>query len=201
MIGHDGDSIQSWTTENTPNTNVQYQRIKRTWAVTESSTDFSSIGIGVVSLIIDSNLIPPGDDAVGLVFSQSDDFSNADFSVPLFMNADGNYEALVDLRDGDHFTIMSGSEISVGDESVLSHLKEALIYPNPSNDGKTTLYLKDHKNVKTVSLSDIQGRTVREYQLSAGQDLVQIDLEDEASGVYLIRFRSEFGERTMKIVR
>jgi hypothetical protein len=85
------------------------------------------------------------------------------------------------LRQVDIDTRYTISEVrSVRGESQAAQL---LIYPNPSMDGKVNIVFEDRNIVRTIAISDMSGRVVKQYRNISASSL-QIDgLQD---GVYTV---------------
>lgn len=70
------------------------------------------------------------------------------------------------------------------------------IYPNPSS-GNTTLAL-NNVGQATITVTDLQGRTVASYQVEEGQE--SLSLSNLATGIYLVRVSTQQGSRMAKLV-
>jgi hypothetical protein len=120
---------------------------------------------------------------VAFVFSQADDGNSN--SLLTYEFTDINPTKVITqyrLRQVDIDARYTLSEIrSVRGESQAPQL---LIYPNPSMDGKVNLVFEDRNATRTISVSDMTGREVKQYRNSTASSL-QIDgLND---GLYTLR--------------
>jgi hypothetical protein len=77
----------------------------------------------------------------------------------------------------------------------------ALLFPNPTNDGKINIQIKkikDYQVIETIKVYDVNGTLVKSYGLSPTK--FQIDLSDLKNGTYVIKIRTNKKEVTKKIV-
>ncbi|MCW4470175.1 T9SS type A sorting domain-containing protein [Flavobacterium sp. MFBS3-15] len=73
------------------------------------------------------------------------------------------------------------------------------VYPNPSS-GVVTISNKNNILIEGISISDINGRTVK--QINAGNVTeTQVTITDLAAGVYLMTLSSDKGSMTKKIIK
>lgn len=200
MLGHDGDSVNRWITDNVPTGKIAYKRIKRSWAVSQINDKSIQDGIGELLILIDSTMVPPGDNPVGIALSKSTDFTQAYYSSPLFLNADGKYETRIQLRDGDFFTLISGTSIEVGKTE--SGIGSAIsLWPNPSKNGKAYLNIPNqNEGSSMVKIVDINGKLVKAFD-SLGENSVLIDLSNQAPGMYIIHVENSARSESLKFIR
>jgi hypothetical protein len=78
-------------------------------------------------------------------------------------------------------------------ESVINPAAVAKIYPNPANDG-IRIDCGDQSGIIRITLSDLQGRTVRSF-LEAGPSC-KVNVSDIPNGIYLIGVNSDTGINT-----
>lgn len=79
----------------------------------------------------------------------------------------------------------ASSSIGVGELSSLGWS----VYPNPATD-MITLSREDYDSATSFDITDLNGRIIAQYELSAGQSKVAVDVEQLQSGVYFIRTNS-----------
>jgi hypothetical protein len=71
-----------------------------------------------------------------------------------------------------------------------------LIYPNPSNDGKINIVFEDKNSAVDVSLSDMNGRTIKQWR-KVTSSAIQID--NLTPGMYTLRIiNNQSGEQTVE---
>ena len=73
-------------------------------------------------------------------------------------------------------------------------------YPNPAN-GIVTLSNTDNIIVTQVTVTDINGRTVKTLSYSAAPSDIQINISDLTAGVYMMNISSDQGKAVKKIVK
>lgn len=66
------------------------------------------------------------------------------------------------------------------------------IYPNPASD-KATICLKSNETLKTLALTDINGRAI-DLAYTASSTEVSLDLHNLNAGIYLIKLQYQSGE-------
>lgn len=98
-------------------------------------------------------------------------------------------------------TAIGVSEVSVnlctGITAIRSELVGISIYPNPAN---TVLNIELNNNLsKTVTLTDLSGRTVR--VVNSNDDRVELNIVDLANGVYYATISSGSEQRTIKVIK
>lgn len=64
-------------------------------------------------------------------------------------------------------------------------------YPNPTNDFVTIQFSTPTNDPESLTLFDAAGRVVLSQQISSGQNQVQLDLSQQARGIYFLRYGSE----------
>ncbi len=73
------------------------------------------------------------------------------------------------------------------------------VYPNPSN-GLVTISSDANSALSSVSLTDLNGRTVKTVELN-GDSSSQINISDLSAGVYMMNINSDQGSVTKKIIK
>jgi len=73
--------------------------------------------------------------------------------------------------------------------------KQINIFPNPANN---VIFIENTDNLDfySISILNIQGQTVREYDVTS----TQLDVSDITSGIYFIKFSTSRGEVVKKII-
>ena len=94
------------------------------------------------------------------------------------------------VRASNADTLLSTDDISVSKFSV---------YPNPSN-GLVTISNDLNSALKSVSLTDLNGRTVKTVELN-GDSSAQVNISDLSAGVYMMNISSDQGSVIKKIVK
>ncbi len=69
-----------------------------------------------------------------------------------------------------------------------------LLYPNPVKD---MLYIKSHSTIETLTICDVFGRTVRQWN-NVEQS---VEINDLSNGIYLIKIQTPEGNTTQKIIK
>ena len=80
----------------------------------------------------------------------------------------------------------------------------ACLYPNPVTDKACLQYRLSDNSFVGITVTDLLGRVVLQQNLpaqTAGIHLVELDLSQLPSGVYLCRIRTDKGSETLKIAR
>jgi len=72
------------------------------------------------------------------------------------------------------------------------------LYPNPSTD-KLYVRIENNGEVYTISLYDLAGKELKQYSYK-DQDTVELELNDIASGIYLLKVASGKSVATRKVV-
>lgn len=73
------------------------------------------------------------------------------------------------------------------------------VYPNPTS-GLVTISNDDNSALQSVSITDLNGRTVKSLKLN-GETSSQINISDLSAGVYMMNISSDQGSVTRKIVK
>ena len=73
---------------------------------------------------------------------------------------------------------------------------KTIVYPNPSNDGKVNIVFEDIDSPRDVTLSDLNGRIVKQWK---GVRNNNIQIENLNVGFYTVRIvDTESGEQTVE---
>ncbi|WP_053002309.1 DUF7619 domain-containing protein [Kordia jejudonensis] len=70
------------------------------------------------------------------------------------------------------------------------------MYPNPTKDN---LYITANNLIKSIELYDLQGRIIQQENFNAKQ--VNVDMANQARGIYFIKISTENGVSTEKIIK
>lgn len=101
LFGHDGGSIASWSTSETPNTDIR--RLTREWRLDETGD------MGTVTMSLDTSLLPAkpsGFTKYGMLTDADGNFSSGAAFYPLTLSS-GRYQATgVNISDGDYVTFV-----------------------------------------------------------------------------------------------
>ncbi len=101
LFGHDGGSISSWSTTESPNTDIK--RLTREWRLDETGN------VGTITMSLDTSTLaskPEGFTKYGMLIDANGDFSAGATFYPLTLNS-GRYQATgVDISDGDYVTFV-----------------------------------------------------------------------------------------------
>ncbi len=98
----------------------------------------------------------------------------------------------------DNFMIRAAASDSLLDVVQIAHNDTFAVYPNPARD--MVHIASGSGKIKSVSLVDINGRTVRDASFG-NVAAAQVDISDLASGVYIVNIESAEGSTTRKIVK
>ncbi len=85
--------------------------------------------------------------------------------------------------------------------SELEQDEYALLFPNPTNDGKINIQIqknKDYQIIEYIKVFDVEGKLVKSYDLSPTK--FQIDLSDLDNGTYIIEIKTNKKKVSKKIV-
>ncbi|HNG07228.1 MAG TPA: T9SS type A sorting domain-containing protein, partial [Saprospiraceae bacterium] len=80
--------------------------------------------------------------------------------------------------------------------------RNVVVYPNPASDYITIEPLESDLGATEIQLTDVAGRVLKSYKLSAGFKQFDVDVSSLASGVYFINVKTE-GKRpfTYKVIK
>jgi hypothetical protein len=127
-------------------------------------------------------------------------WSNGDLNQDLSQLQGGTYTVLVLDANGCEATqdFVVGSSVYVAENEGNINVE---VYPNP-NTGSFMLRLSDLQGqAANIEVLDAQGRVVYQSQLNAGKtgDLLSIDLQDAASGMYYLIISNDQGQYKGKV--
>tara|TARA_B100000508_G_scaffold141039_1_gene145486 strand:+ start:20678 stop:24676 length:3999 start_codon:yes stop_codon:yes gene_type:complete len=194
MWGHNNDTLD-WITKDTTHDVARYGR---TWHVTETGNTES------VTLEVDSADFGAISKEVGIKIGTLSDLSSVTAGKVMTMTlSNGKYSVVVDFNDDEYFTFITGEDLYKGVEE-LHAFNNARLVPNPSQSGLTRLdFTLDSQAQIAISVLDYSGRTILSKELEAGEgsNSIDLDISDQASGVYFVLIRSAEGERALKFVK
>jgi len=87
---------------------------------------------------------------------------------------------------------------NLSDESAVEGMVSLEAFPNPAVDGRFQVTMPDGNFEVTVY--SVVGKAVRTYK-GVGNSALQIDLSDQPSGVYLLRYANEGTTGSMKLIK
>lgn len=169
-----------------------------------SQFDFESIALHELGHghqlghIIDPNNNAVGDDAEDVMHFA---FSNGERQRAISAN---NSTAANDIQDRSTGSSVCGESIMVDAACTLS-LEDSIldnslsIYPNPATN-KLSIKNSSYLDLKSVTLYDVSGRQIIEFDISNGAKLKIINLETVSSGVYFIKIASDEASVTRKLI-
>ncbi|MBR0077789.1 MAG: M20/M25/M40 family metallo-hydrolase [Bacteroidales bacterium] len=116
-----------------------------------------------------------------------------------------NYDFLADVARYNMAMLVAYTEfdntVGVEEHTVAT---AARLYPNPVTDKACLQYQLSDNSPVGISVTDLLGRTMLQQNLSAqtaGVHLMELDLSQLPSGIYLCRLRTNKGAETLKITR
>jgi translation elongation factor EF-1alpha len=92
-------------------------------------------------------------------------------------------------------TFTQSVDACVGVENYLKETSGLLVYPNPNNG---EFIIETSKEI-TISILNVVGQVVKEVQMEQGKN--QIELRNEAKGIYFIRMNDLSADRVIKIIK
>ena len=116
-----------------------------------------------------------------------------------------NYDFLADVARYNMALLVDYTELdnTVGiEEQPIDHM--AHLYPNPVADKACLQYQLSGNSAVKITVTDMAGRIVLQQNPStqaAGIHLMELDLSQLPSGVYLCQIRTDRGSETLKVVR
>lgn len=99
----------------------------------------------------------------------------------------------------DNFVVTATPTVALLSKEDFSFASKLSVYPNPSN-GLVTISNDLNSALKSVSLTDLNGRTVKTVELN-GDSSAQINISDLSAGVYMMNISSDQGSVIKKIVK
>jgi len=91
--------------------------------------------------------------------------------------------------------------VDVKESSPFIHQKEFTIYPNPSNNGKLTLFINTQISIQKtkINIYNVLGENVYSSIVHSFNN-IDIDLSNQPSGIYFIKFQTENNVVVQKIM-
>ncbi len=194
MWGHNGDSLDVWK-EITGVQEEKLEILQRSWRLTERGD------VGVVEIRIDKDKLPQTDDNLGLIMAQNADFSDASIYA---LNDMGDYYSVnVNVKDAAYLSFAKAAEFTVG-SAILDNISGMQLYPNPAENGFSTLSFIFSKNASaTLQVIDQLGsiQRSREVQLVPGENKLTIDVSTMATGVYFVHLSGAGVNKVIRLVK
>lgn len=80
---------------------------------------------------------------------------------------------------------------------------ECLLYPNPSNGNYAIEYVSDKTETLHLTVTNVNGQILinKSWNVNSGHNTQQIDLSQNAQGIYFTKITSSKGSATIKIVK
>ncbi|GAB5399820.1 MAG: hypothetical protein Aureis2KO_14050 [Aureisphaera sp.] len=136
--------------------------------------------------------------ATNITLSQSD-FTCADL---------GDVTVTVTITDGDGNTATCDAVVTVTDPlgvcvaGVNDNILDQLVglFPNPTS-GQVTLVNNSNLNLETAIITDVNGRTIQQIDLSDAGTSTNISLDRLASGLYFVQINTEDSSTVKRIVK
>lgn len=96
-----------------------------------------------------------------------------------------------------------GTLCATGIETNSIGLLYAGVYPNPTNDNITLQVALNKACDLTVEITDLLGKTIVKKQVgfNAGDSKTELDLLNEAPGIYFVKLTSQSYQKTIKVVK
>ncbi|HLP49286.1 MAG TPA: PKD domain-containing protein [Chitinophagales bacterium] len=137
-------------------------------------------------------------------WSFGDNQSSATESPVHTYTANGTYTVTLTATNGNCTDVSTGTVTitSVGVEEVVKAIDAIRLYPNPNN-GKATLEVSTSTNADVViSVMDVTGRTLSAIntELVNGTNLVSINTEEFAGGIYFVSVRNGMENNVVRMV-
>ena len=178
-----------------------------TWVAMNNGLSPSSFGLNVYSLAINGSNLIAGTKNGGVFLSTNNGISWTEISRWNYENwIQSNVISLlfdgVDIYAGTFSNGIWKNTLSIATqtESQISHEGQLYIYPNPATD-KIAIYdfEVNSKSNSILSISDFLGKILLEKEISFPGEYVNI--QDLASGIYLVRYTNNNRIRTMQLVK
>lgn len=90
----------------------------------------------------------------------------------------------------------SNSVLAVRDNPTTDH--KVTIYPNPASEA---IHITADRALKSVEISDLQGRVIKTVQNGSYSETVSVSVNDLVSGTYIVKIATEKGLLTKKIIK
>jgi len=97
----------------------------------------------------------------------------------------------------DNFTVSAVSSTVLGVHDAVS--SKFNLYPNPVND-VVTISNNENIGMEQVMISDLNGRTVRTYELNR-QAEIQLNISDLNAGIYIFNVKTKEGTAVKKVIK
>jgi hypothetical protein len=99
----------------------------------------------------------------------------------------------------DNLQIYAGSNIFVPQIDMSTLLK---VYPNPFNDNINIEFKAAFNSNISIDISDILGKSLKQLKITNQKEgIINVDLHEFQSGIYLVRFRNESCSNYFKIIK
>ena len=99
----------------------------------------------------------------------------------------------------DNYRVTATPTVNLLGKSDFEAAAKFAVYPNPTT-GMVTISNDNNSTLQSVTISDLNGRTVKTLKLN-GESTSQINIADLAAGVYMMNIASDQGSITKKIVK
>jgi hypothetical protein len=97
-----------------------------------------------------------------------------------------------------YLTNLSYGGVPLGD--VASEAPQFNLYPNPTS-GAVKVQLDANSRATRMLVTDLTGRLLLERKLDLAENEIEIDLNDMATGLYLVQIEGAGGSRVKKLVK
>ncbi|MBQ4420507.1 MAG: fibronectin type III domain-containing protein [Bacteroidales bacterium] len=115
-------------------------------------------------------------------------------------SSSGTYSLTLSTEEGCDSLVVLVLTVNSGIENITDNMNIAL-YPNPTKDN-VTLNIDGLKKNILVSLTDVNGRTIKEYSMKESEKELNIEMKNLASGVYYLRIIADNDLlQTIKIIK
>ncbi len=112
------------------------------------------------------------------------------------MAANGNNGTSGDQVYFDNLVIEEDVTISINDNQSLSDI---ILYPNPAQGSE--MFIKNLKSDETLTIRDMQGKTVLKTDFSGNNLIQSINIENLPKGAYTLEISSESGSKIKRFIR
>ena len=115
-------------------------------------------------------------------------------------SSSGTYSLTLSTEEGCDSLVVLVLTVNSGIENITDNMNIAL-YPNPTKDN-VTLNIDGLKRNILVYLTDVNGRTIKEYSMKESEKELNIEMKNLASGVYYLRIIADNDLlQTIKIIK
>jgi hypothetical protein len=118
-----------------------------------------------------------------------------------FLSAPGTGNTVASVSKFDNYLVKASNAdtlLSVENQNLVS--TEISVYPNPTKDS-FVINTNDLGLVNSISITDINGRVVKNLTLDGVSGSTNVDISDLNSGMYLITVKTDNGVGTSKIIK